>query len=101
MSKTYTNAAQQRLLRLVFLLSGHEATGLLPSEIARELGCSASVCTSDMANLEEAGWAERVPDTGRWRLAPRPVQIAIRHMQALDNAQRRLDETRSRYSRQI
>lgn len=95
----YTHDGQQRILRLVLLLAGNEITGLTPSDIAKQQACSASCVTRDLANLQEAGFAEQVPETGRWRLAPQVVQIAIKHMAALDRAQSRLDETRSRFSR--
>lgn len=97
MSSDYTNDAQQRVMRLITLLSGHEVTGITPSEIARELGCNAPMVTRDMANLQQGGYAEQVPETGRWRLAPQVVQIAVRHMVALDRAATRLDEVRQRY----
>lgn len=96
----YTNDAQQRILRLLTLLAGNEITGMAPGEIARHQQCSPSVVTRDLANLQEAGFAERVPETGAWRLAPPVVQIALKHMAALDRAQTRLDETRNRFSRQ-
>lgn len=99
MATTYTHEGQQRLLRLVMLLAGHEITGLAPADIAKQQDCNASAVTRDLNNLLEAGWAEQVPETGRWRLAPLVVQIAIRHMAALDRAQTRLDETRNRFSR--
>lgn len=95
----YTHEGQQRILSLVMLLAGHEITGLAPAEIAKQQSCLPSVVTRDLANLAEAGWAEKVPETGRWRLAPQVVQIAIRHAAALDRAQGRLDEIRNRFSR--
>lgn len=95
----YTNDGQQRILKLLSLLAGNEITGLRPGEIAKLQECSASVVTRDLANLQEAGFAEKVPETDAWRLAPEIVQIAMKHMTALDRAERRLDETRSRYSR--
>lgn len=95
----YANEGQQRILALLQALAGHEITGLLPGEIARLQGCSASLVTRDLANLQIAGYAEQLPETGRWRLAPELVQIALKHMAALDRAQTRLDETRSRFSR--
>ncbi len=95
----YTCAPQQRILKLLIVLAGHEITGLSPSDIATALSCSASVTTRDLANLKQAGMAEQVPDTGRWRLAPKVVQIAVRHQVALDRARSRLDETTQRYSR--
>ncbi|MBX3634732.1 MAG: IclR family transcriptional regulator [Rubrivivax sp.] len=95
----YTNEAQQRLMRLVLLLAVHEVHGLAPAAIARDLGANPSVVTRDMANLAAAGWAERVPATGHWRLGPTPVQLGLRHMVALDQASARLTEIRDRYSR--
>lgn len=97
MSTPYSNEAQLRILKLTMLLAGHEITGMAPADIAREQGCSASMVTRDMANLVEAGYAEQVPETGRWRLAPQVVQIAVRHMVALDRAAQRMDEVRQRY----
>ena len=99
MTTDYTNEAQQRLMKLITLLAGHEITGIAPAEIARDQGCNAPMVTRDMANLQQGGYAELVPETGRWRLAPQVVQIATRHMTALDRARSRLDETTNRYSR--
>lgn len=93
----YTNDAQQRLMKLMTLLAGHEITGMAPADIAREQGCTASMVTRDMANLVEGGYAEQVPETGRWRLSPHPVQMWMRHTVALDRAAQRIDEVRQRY----
>jgi DNA-binding IclR family transcriptional regulator len=95
----YTNEAQQRILRLLLTLAGNEVTGLKPSDIAKLQDCTAPMVTRDLANLREAGLAELVPETDRWRLAPAVVQIAIKHMAALERAETRLAETRNRYSR--
>lgn len=96
---TYTNEGQQRVLRLINTLAGHEITGRAPSDLARETNCTASTITRDLANLKEAGFAECVPETGYWRLSPQIVQISIRHMVALDRAVARLAEIRARFSR--
>lgn len=99
MSADYTNEAQQRILRLIVLLAGNEITGLAPADIARQQGCSPALVTRDLSNLRTASFAEQVPETARWRLAPEVVQIAIKHMAAIDRAERRLDETKQRYGR--
>lgn len=96
----YTNASQQRILRLITALAGHEITGVAPAVLARELACSAACVTRDIDNLRTAGLAEQVPETARWRLGPGIVQIALKHMSALDRAQTRLTEVRNRYSRE-
>ena len=95
----YTNEAQQRILRLVQTLAGHERSGMAPSDIARAQECSAPMVTRDMANLVEAGLAEKVPDTGHWRLAPPLMQIAVKFMTALDQDRKKLAETENRYTR--
>ncbi len=95
----YTNEGQQRILRLLQTLAGHEVTGLTPGQIAQLQECSPSLVTRDLANLQIAGFAELVPDTNQWRLAPPVVQIAIKHATALDRAERRLDEVKNRFSR--
>ena len=95
----YTHDGQQRILKLVLLLAGNEITGLAPADIARQQACSASMVTRDLDNLRTAGWAEQVPETQRWRLAPQVVQIAVKHMTALERASARLNETTQRYSR--
>jgi DNA-binding IclR family transcriptional regulator len=95
----YLNSSQQRILGLLRCLAGNEMEGLAPGDIAKLNGCSASQVTRDLDNLYTAGLAEQLPNTGRWRLGPQIVQIAMKHMTALDRARKRLDETTNRYSR--
>lgn len=95
----YLSDSQQRLLQLILLLAGNEIEGLAPSDIAKQLATSASNVTRDLANLRHVGWAECLPTTGRWRLGPQIVQIAMRHLTALDRAERRLSEIKNRFSR--
>ena len=95
----YTNEGQQRILRLLNVLAGHEVTGIAPGQIAQQQGCSASLVTRDLANLQMAGFAEQVPDTSLWRLSPTVVQISVRHATALARAQSRLQEVVQRFSR--
>lgn len=95
----YISEQQQRLLRLIRALAGREVDGLAPGELAKLAECSASQVTRDLANLKHIGWAEQLPGTGRWRLGPEIVQIAMRHMTALDRARNRLAEVQNRFSR--
>lgn len=101
MSKeTYINAAQQRLLKAVVLLAGNEFSGLAPSDLAKALNTNPSNVTRDLANLKEAGLAEQLPDTGRWRLGPKLVQIALAFSDHMSRATSRIDEMQQRYTRQ-
>jgi DNA-binding IclR family transcriptional regulator len=93
----YISEAQQRILRLVVTLAGHEIEGLAPGDIAKFQACSPSQVTRDLANLKHHGWAEQIPATGRWRLGPDIVRVATRHMTALDRADRKLAEVKSRF----
>ena len=95
----YLSDAQQRLLQLILTLSGNEIEGLAPGQIAKLAGCSPSQVTRDLANLRCKGWAEQIETSGRWRLGPEIVQIATRHLTALDRASKRLAEATNRYSR--
>lgn len=95
----YLHEGQQRILRLITLLAGHEVTGIAPAQLATLNECSQQLVHRDLANLQIAGMAERVPDTNLWRLAPQIVQIAIKHSVALDRARTRLTEVTNRFSR--
>ena len=97
--KGYIKEQQQRLMRLLLALSGNEIEGLSPGDIAKLNGCHPSHVTRDLTNAHHFGWAEQIPVTGRWRLGPQIVQIAMRHMTALDRAERRLAEIKGRFSR--
>lgn len=99
MSAGYTHDGQQRILRLVLLLAGHEITGLTPGDVAKQQDCSPSMVTRDLDNLRTAGFAEQVPETGRWRLAPQVVQIAVKFQLALGRAEDRLAEVSKRFTR--
>ena len=95
----YTNEAQQRLIKLLFALFGDVVNGYPPAALAKALDCSASVITRDLDNLRTAGIAEREEATGHWRLTPRLPQQAIKVLNSIDTAQRRVDEVRNRYTR--
>ncbi len=100
MSHPYDNTSQARILKLLLILAGHELHGVSPTDMAKGLDVSGGTITRDLHNLREAGLAEQIQETGRWRLGPRIVQIAIAHMTAMDRATTQLNEIRSRYSRE-
>lgn len=100
MAHQYDNAAQQRILRLVLMLAGHELHGLAPRDLTEALAVSAATITRDLHNLHEMGLAEVIQETGRVRLGPKVVQIAIAHMTAMDRATTQLNDIKNRYSRE-
>lgn len=105
----YTCAAQQRLLAVQMALAGHEVDGISLMELTTALATRAGKDPKsqknnifrDLHNLKEAGLAEQLPDSERWRLAPRLVQVSASYQRYLDRAAARLDETRQRYGREL
>jgi len=95
----YTNDAQQRLVKIILLMFSHVVNGLPPSVIAREVGCSASVMTRDLQNLQTACIADKDEVTGNWRLTPRLPQQTIKVWADIDRAERRLQEAKNRFTR--
>ena len=95
----YTNAAQQRILKLLLTLFGDVVNGYPPAALAKAMECAASAITRDLDNLRTAGLAERDEATGHWRLTPRLPQQTFKVLNAIDAAQRRVDETRNRFTR--
>lgn len=95
----YTNEAQQRLIKLLIALFGDVVNGYPPAALAKALDVSPSVITRDLDNLRTAGVADRDESTGHWRLTPRLPQQAIKVFNAIDTAQRRVDEARNRFTR--
>jgi DNA-binding IclR family transcriptional regulator len=96
---TYTNDAQQRILRLLTVLADHPVVGMTNAAVALALSCSRSVATRDLSNLIEAGFAEHVPENGTFRLSPHIVQISFRHAAAVEDAERGLSQLKTRFTR--
>lgn len=99
MTDKYRNNAQQRVLAVMLRLAGHEVDGLAPGELASAMSIQPSTITRDLANLQIAGLAEKIPGTERWRLAPKLPQIGLSMLGGIEKSQRRLDEINQRYTR--
>lgn len=97
-SNRYHHEAQQRLLRVLKVMRGREFDGVTPGAIALAVGTSAANVTRDLANLEEAGFAERLPGAeDRWRLGVQLVQIAQQYQGALARIRAQVEEMAKRY----
>lgn len=83
-------------LRVLNLLLRHFAHGLTNGEIAKTEHLSPSMATRHVQALEAAGFAERVPETGRIRPSVRLAQHAVGILQSLETASNRMTELRSR-----
>lgn len=85
----YRNEAQQRILRVLLVLGGHEREGLAPDDIAESLDLAREAVVGDLRNLQRAGLAELDQDTGLWRLTPRIAQMGLALLERMSPAQRR------------
>lgn len=101
MNEKYKSNAQQRILKILVLLGGHEMNGLSPGDIGKTLNISPANVTHDLSNLRIAGLAEQIEGIGTWRLTPRVPQIAIAMLNGISRTKSKLDEVENRYTRQI
>lgn len=95
----YTNSSQQRILKVVMVMFGHEIDGLSPGQLAKLAGIKPSDATRDLDNLMQAGFVEKVPQGNAYRITPRVGQKAMAILHTLDQATRRVEETRNRFTR--
>lgn len=96
----YRNRGQQRILDVMVRLSGHEIEGLALKDVSDAARISPSNAKKDLENLKLAGIAEQIPETGRWRLGPKLVQIALAHLRNLERAHTKWKEIQQRYDRE-
>lgn len=94
-----TSDQLRRACRAIVVLAGHTVNGLAPGELAKAVDASPSNITRLLANLKQEGFVEKIEETGRWRLGPKVVQIALAFSQDLSRARSRLDEVSNRYTR--
>lgn len=97
MEKQYTNAAQLRACKTIKALFGHEVSGIECAELAKRLDNSKAQVYKDLCVLEQAGFAEQMPDSKRWRIAPTLGREAVKIMNALGTARRKMNELAGRY----
>lgn len=78
MTKTIQSA--KNVLDVLAALRGHDEHGLTPTDLCKATGFRPSNITRYVATLEEKGFCERIPETGRIRqtqcLIGEPVQRA-------------------------
>ena len=99
MKNQYHCTSQQRILKTLMCLFGHEIDGLTPSQVAQLAGSSASNATRDLWNLELAGLVERLPNGDKVRISPQLGRKALAVLHTFDRAQRQLDDLKARYAR--
>ena len=96
-----TSQSAGKVLDVLNVLLGHFAHGLTPTELAKATGLEPSSITRYVATLEEKGFAERIPETGRIRPSSRLAQHAVSILRSLDSAKQRIDEITNRLTTQL
>ena len=96
-----TGQSAGKVLEVLNVLLGHFAHGLTPTDLVKATGLSASNITRYVATLEVAGFAERIPETGRIRPSSRLAQHAVSILRSLDSARQRIDEMTNRLTTQL
>lgn len=92
--------AQRRILETVLCLAGNELMGLSTVDVQRALNLKhASVVTRDLQVLLDMGIAEKIQETGRWRLGPKLIQIARDFEINVTKAAAKFRELEQRYTR--
>lgn len=86
-------------LAVLNLLLRHFAHGLANKDIAAALKMQPSAVTRHVQALEEGGFAERIPETGRIRPSTRLAQAAHEINADLSRAVGRLTELQTRISK--
>lgn len=95
----YTNSSQQRILKVVLAMFGHEIDGLAPGQLAKLAGIKPGEATRDLDNLMQAGFVEALPAGSTYRITPMVGQKAMAILHTLDRATTRLEDTRNRFTR--
>jgi len=101
MSKSATTQSARKVLDVLNVLLGHFAHGMTPTELSKACQLEPSAITRYVATLIDAGFAERIPETGRIRPSHRLAQHAVSILNSLDEAQHRIEESRARLTTRI
>lgn len=96
MNKTPSLQSSGKTLDILNLLLRHFAHGLTNVDIARATGLDAPLVVRHVNTLEEKGFVERIPETGRIRPSIRLAQASTQILKSLADARQRLDEIQTR-----
>lgn len=93
---TAPNKSATKVFTVLDALFRNFADGYTPGELATATGMTPPEITRFVLTLVEAGYAERIPETGRIRVSVSLARKSIQIMQSLDAAEQRIRETTSR-----
>ncbi len=93
---TNPNKSAAKVFIVLDALFRNFVDGYTPGELAKATGMTPPEITRFVLTLEEAGYAERIPETGRVRVSVSLARKAIQIMQSLDAAEQRIREITNR-----
>lgn len=93
---TQDSKSAAKVLAVLDVLLRNFAYGFSPTELSKETGFSASDITRYVKTLEEAGYAERIPESNRIRPSHKLALKSIQIMNSLDSAARKISESKAR-----
>ncbi len=89
--------SQQRILKVMLSLSGHEFMGLRTSDIAKLNNISMTNASRDLSNLQEAGIAEKM-ENNSWRLTKLIPKMGLLMLNQIEEQQTKLDNFKNNYT---
>ena len=95
----YTSSCQQRILKVLLVMFGHEIDGLAPGQIAKLAEITPQEATRDIHNLMVSGYVEQIPHSGHYRVSTLLGRRALAILHTLEQAAKRVEEIRLRYTR--
>lgn len=98
-AKQRMNKSGIKVFQVLDVLERNFVTGYTPAELSRETGFSMSNINGYVNTLIEAGRAERIPATERIRVSHKAAKTAVQILHSLDDAERKLTESRNRITR--
>ncbi|WP_010603987.1 MarR family transcriptional regulator [Pseudoalteromonas maricaloris] len=92
------STTMQRGLNAIKALSGHEADGMRPGELAKSLDITQPQATAVIKNLIHAGFAERCPwDQSKVRLGPTMITLANSAQLAISQRAIQIEQDRKNF----
>lgn len=88
-----------KVFKVLDVLERNFVHGFTPTDIATETGFSLSDVNSYINTLLEAGRAERIFETNRVRVSHRAARTALQILNALDEAERQIQQSKTRITR--
>jgi DNA-binding IclR family transcriptional regulator len=98
-AKQRMSGSAVKVFKVLDVLERNFVHGFAPTDIATETGFTLSAINGYVNTLIEAGRAERIQETGRVRVSHKAAQKAVQILHSLDEAERKLTESRTRITR--